>query len=230
MPVKVRRKRPRTRRGKRAAKSRVGKTLSSSRTLTVVRNASVIKAEHTIVAATQDSYFSYAMPFSLDKMINYSEFIPCFDQYKINWVTVQFLFAGNWLPMSDTYFAFMPYRLATAIDYDDATYPAASQAGWEAIQERKGCKTQIVLGANCKNTLTRKIVPRVLSMVYNDQTSTAYGPAKPRTYFDCSSPAIPHYGLKWVLYCPKQSTSGSHDMGLRYDIQVRYSVTFTGMH
>lgn len=219
-------RRPRFRRRTRGRRVPLGR-LRPSNVLTVVRTGAADVHSHQILAAQGDTYYGNALTFQISDFNNISEFENVFDQFRINWVKVNFMFAGTSMNITDTYFTFMPFRLAYAVDYDDNVAPASTQAGWLHLNERKGCQTKVVIGKNSNNVIAKKFTPRMNQMIWQTSSLSGYVPMKPR-FIDMSNKAAQHYGLKYCLMVPK--SADGHDIVLRYDITVQYCVSFQGVH
>lgn len=194
--------------------------------LTLTRDSTQVTRSFQRGTLSGDVFDASALSFSADKFPNITELTTLFDSYRINWVKVKFLFQGNSVETANSYFAIMPMRLAYAIDYDDATAPTASQAGWDALHEYHGCKTKVV-GNRAISTISVKFSPKLLKTVYRTGITSAYAPMRPIFLDIDAANDVPHYGLKFILQAPMTQTS-LNDFFYRYDTVVTYNITFKG--
>jgi hypothetical protein len=158
---------------------------------------------------------------------NIAEVTPLFEEYRINWVQTDFLFAGAQSYMAEAYFATMPFRLLTCVDHDDDTAPTNNLTGWKSLLERHGARVDIV-GARGSSKFSVRLQPKVLSEIYRSATTTAYSPIK-APFIDAEKLDVPHYGLKYCVMVPK-SGSGAAGFPMRFDIVHTYNITFRGIH
>jgi hypothetical protein len=123
---------------------------------------------------------SFGVNFILSSLAPYAAYCSIFDQYAIVQAVVRIQ------PMLPTFAAGTgPGALVTAIDHDDSTAfttKAQAQAFTTALE---------TIGSIGQ---TRVIQPRVAVAAYSGSVFTAF--ANQRTYIDCASPSVPHYGLK----------------------------------
>ncbi len=157
------------------------------------------------LAVTNVNQFG-AMQFRLNALPDYTEFTTLFDQYRIDKVKVQFMPRGN---SSEVGTNNNNCKIFTVLDYDDDTAPASIDAVCEYDNLRTGTYDK---------DHTRSLVPKFSDAIYQSAVATAYGPKT--GWLDCSYPAVPHYGLKYVL----QATAAASNVII--DIKYTYYVSF----
>lgn len=133
--------------------------------------------------------------FTLQSLVNATEFQQLFDQYRIDKVVVTYQLVNN--PDANNYMNsttlvnasnFYP-TVWSAIDYDDNAATNISE-----MKERIGVKNQI-LYPNKKLYFT--VRPKVLVQTYRTSLTTGYAPKS--VYIDMTNMDVPHYGLKTVI-------------------------------
>jgi hypothetical protein len=126
-----------------------------------------------------------ALSFTLDSLPSYTDFTSLFDQYRFVEARVQFCpLTAAFGPSTSA--ALLP-TVYTIIDPDDNTTPAS-------IAELQQYQTLEVTpnGEPFQRTLTPKAALAAFSGAF-----TSYAQAPQRMWFDCSSPSVQFYGLKW---------------------------------
>jgi hypothetical protein len=108
-----------------------------------------------------------------------------FDQYRIDEVQYTFrpMFTANPMNSSGTTYAPMLY---VVVDYDDI----ASLTPAYFYQAYANCNQSVY------ETVSVSFTPHVAVGIYGGSTFTAYG-NRSRQWIDCSSSAVPHYGIKY---------------------------------
>lgn len=141
-----------------------------------------------ILSGSSTKYGS--MTFSLDNLVDYTDFSALYDFYKINAVKVYFRrVAGivrdnsiaNAADLSTPrgYFAF---------DYDDNAPPVSLAS----IMQRQSCRIKTV-----NNSFSMYFKPTFLTQNYETTVSTGYSPK--RGWISIGDANVPHYGIKWVV-------------------------------
>lgn len=136
--------------------------------------------------------------FALSNIVNSTELVSLYDQYKIVSVVARFQLVNNpdatYMPgitttTSSSGSNYYP-RLWYYRDYDDNS--TLTLDGMREVGKAK-CKTLMP-----NKPISIKLRPAVALQLYRSQTTTGYAPAWPKK-LDCSQPDIPHYGIKWVF-------------------------------
>lgn len=126
---------------------------------------------------------SFGYSFALSSLNDYAAFATVFDQYCIAQVVFRVY------PIVDaTTTTIAPGDLITLIDHDDAS-TVATKAQAQAYGTMLCTKGTI--------GHTRVIAPRVAVAAYSGSVFTAF--ANQRSYIDCASASVPHYGAKVFL-------------------------------
>lgn len=149
----------------------------------------------TTAGATEQSW---ADKFTLNEVVNSSELVSLYDQYKISCVVVKFQMVSNpdvpqppGANASTTINNPMFYpKLWYYRDYDDENTLTLQQ------MREIGKAKCIVLRPN--RIYSVKLKPAVAMQVYRTAVTTGYAPTWPKR-LDCAANDIPHYGLKYVL-------------------------------
>lgn len=121
------------------------------------------------------------MTFSLDQLVNYSEFTNLFDLYKINAVRVKFMPTFNDEPLGTSRLGLFH----VAFDPNGVSSGSVTLDGVLQYQNLKTRRLDQMLTYYCK--------PCIESPVYNSAVSSGYGPT--RRWIDTNNPSVPHYGL-----------------------------------
>lgn len=225
---KIGRPRKLIRRRKRATKSQKRKRISAMLNKHLHRRwASIEEAIPVVSLNTVPGFANKQLTFSLDKVSNYTELTACYDQYKINFIEMYLMWSPEELPVAEgagtggvihNRANLVPPSLQVyhLPDYDDADPLTELE-----FKERGKCRLTLL-----KPQQKKKIVikPAVLSQVYETLTSTGYAP-KWNIKLDSSDANIPHYGYKFGVKTPV-NTSNDPQMYLgKITIQVRYNLT-----
>lgn len=130
-----------------------------------------------------------ASSFSLDDLPNATEFGNLFDSYRIDSVSMKWMFTATNNALSGVaYVSAMPL-LYTVIDKDDGT-PATTLEEMEQYQNLKVRR--------CEKPLKAYVRPRVAISVYKG-AFTGYGQANKNFFVDMANQDIEYYGLKWAI-------------------------------
>lgn len=122
-------------------------------------------------------------------MPNYAEFTSMYDQYRIDWVEVRFMFSNNSSSVNSPATVLPAFYIAK--DYDDA-----NSAGRPELEQYNNLKIWQAGGQTNRNGIFKvRVKPRAAVQYYNGVAS-GYGPTQGQPRIDTSSPAVPHYGLK----------------------------------
>jgi len=146
-------------------------------------------------------YSSYAVAFALNNAATYTNFVACFDQYRIMKVRCKFTWFGvigsNPLP-----------PMSSCLDYDDAVVPTLEQQ----VSDRRS--SQVVPPTV---SFERIVVPHSAVGAYSG-AFTSFG-NKALMWIDSASPAVQHYGLK--IYLPAAVTAQ-----VGWNLQITMQVQF----
>lgn len=148
----------------------------------------------------------YIMTFTLDSLLNYTEFTNLFDAYRIVGVSVQFIPIVSGEPNSMTVSAVVAPYVVTAIDHDDANPINAPP------YEYPSCQTNSMVKG-----FTRVLKPLPAMTVFNTSTSSGYARPSRDQWLDTAYPRIPHYSLR--CYIPDASA-----YNYAYRTLVTYSI------
>lgn len=151
----------------------------------------------------------YAFSFALSDVADYLNYVAVWDLYSIKQVVITFVpLTLPAAPSTGPAYAFA----YVAPDFDDATTPANAVA-------MLSYATVAHLGPSEKYTL--RIQPAVDIATTTSAAAAINGVFnKPSPWLDCSSPSVPHYGLKAAV---TQSTSTSLT---QWNVFCRYSIAF----
>lgn len=176
------------------------------------------QAAYVTNAATDDLESLY---FTLDTLPNYTEFTSLYDQYRIVACKVEFC------PLN----AFGPYwngttlvqqtvpNLFTCIDVDDAITPTAS-----AMEQHESVKNHGAFSANSVGKFVRWVKPKAALDAYQTAGFTGFGTASSSQWFDCNSPSVQYYGIKWWLFNTTGTPVYRYLVTTTYYMEFKYSV------
>lgn len=136
---------------------------------------------------------------TLGAMPGSTDFTSLFDQYRLVEAIFKFVPHTNGFGPSTTTTA-LP-ELLTAIDYDDNTAPANP----DTLRQYDTCEVTPTLRAT-----QRTLTPRAALAAYSG-VFTSFSSAPPSMWFDCNSPNIEFYGLKYAT-TPVTVASGSYTL------------------
>jgi hypothetical protein len=151
--------------------------------------------------------------FNLSQLPSSSDFTALFDKYRITQIKYNFIPTVS-VPNPDEAegaFTDFPY-IQSVIDYDDATTPATQN-------ELRQFDTHQVnpLGT----TFTRVIQPRAALASYSG-AFTSFGQAPRSMWFDCSSPGVQYYGLKFCV----SAAANSGTPYTAWHTEIEYTIQF----
>lgn len=127
--------------------------------------------------------------FSLNQVINPTDFSNLFDRYRINYVTVKVRLAidpGAQIPASARY-----PRIWWVHDFDDAVIPGSIAELREHANYREAA-------LDPHKPVEMKIRPSTLSLIYRTAVASSYEP-KWNTWVDMAQTDVPHYGIKFGI-------------------------------
>jgi len=162
-----------------------------------------------VITSTSAAEGLYAFSFALSDVADYTNYISVWDVYSIKEIVLTFIpLTLQSAPSAGPAYAFA----YVAPDFDDATTPANSVA-------MLSYATLAVLGPSDKYSC--KFPPRVDVATTTSAAASVNGVMNVRSpWLDCSSPSIPHYGLKCAV---TQSTSTNLT---QWCVFARYTIGF----
>jgi hypothetical protein len=161
-----------------------------------------------LTATNADTTGAYS--FTLDSLPGYTELTALFDQYRIRQVRIQFCPLAQQFGSSTT--ASNYPTIYTLIDYDDASAPAN-------ISDMLQYDTLMICPSN--EPFERVLNPHATLAAYSG-AFTSYAQAPTTQWFDCNSPSIQYYGLKWGV-SSVTVVSGTYQM---YSVTATVSLEF----
>lgn len=164
------------------------------------------------VSGGSDAFGAYN--FKLSNLPGYTDF-SFFEQFRIVGVSITFIpdFNTNtavWNGSANSY-GNLPYLL-TVVDYDDDTTPSTED-------DLLKCEDCVI--STPGQRFSRYFVPKVATQVFQSGVATSYG-ATSKKWLDVSSSATPHYGFK---YCIKKPTNTSGN-NWQYRVYAKYFLEF----
>lgn len=159
----------------------------------------------------------------LSSLPGLTEFTGLFDAYRIRKVTMKFIPYATTVD-SDMIAASAAANLIMhyAVDYDDATLPAASQVGLEELQQYEGYHSRQVITGKGFSISFR---PRVATTVYQG-AFTAYAQASKKMWIDMTSTTVQHYGLKMLFEGYNGNATAFY---LPFKIESTYEIELKGV-
>lgn len=145
----------------------------------------------------------FSMVFTLNQLIDSTDFTVLFDSYKINKITVKMYYSSNKTDWSGGASTTTAPTIEYITDHDDAEVPTVAQ-----VRQKMGIKQKSFRNNNFINIT---IYPRVASSVYNGGLTTAYSTPNKAVWLDMSNANVPHYGIKGIISnipLPAQETIG----------------------
>lgn len=133
--------------------------------------------------------YVYGQTFSMDQLVNNSEFGNLFDNYKITHAQVKFYLEID--PSAQSAAAAYYPKLLYVIDHDDANAPASLNE----MREHARCQVRVMTP---QKPVVINIKPSALSEMYRSPITTSYVP-KWHQWIDCAHLNVPHYGLKFAI-------------------------------
>lgn len=192
---------------------RPGPTSVAKEKTTTITRCSVSNA----LLQAQDSYG--AGNFKLNSLPGFNDFCTLYDMYKINKVTVTWIFSKNSGDPADATMSELPIIYA-AFDPDDDT-PASTIHDLLNFPSARWARMDKAL------SLTLTPVPAM--MMYKTLTTTGYGVPSGPQWIDCTSADIPHYGAKWYIQTFNSGQAPTDNIGTITTI-TRYNMSFKGIH
>ncbi len=149
-------------------------------------------------AAAGVSYYGLAVAFELADLPAVSELTTLYDQYRIHHVELEMVPFNTLSPTvgSAGGNGNLACLVHSVLDWDDATAPAASTSGIQALQQYRGYRLDN-LYAPAQNRLKWSVVPRPALAGYAG-AFTSYVSTAP-LWTDCNSANVQHYGIKFIF-------------------------------
>jgi len=180
------------------------------------------KARYGVISLAQfgTGYSAFGYTFALSNAPGYTELTTLYDQFRINWVKLWIVCRFNVTTQNEAgALALGMPQMIYHVDSDDATAPAASDAGMDTIRE---CRNSKGFSFGTNRTCSIFIRPAVLASAYETAVTTAYSPRYGQ-WIDCQNSNTPHYGLKGVLQIPL--VSGTLPNKYDFDVFATYSIS-----
>jgi len=178
------------RRGRKARRTRMKVKYSRvGRQLAVHKFCRMQATPFSITGNAAYNPYGYGQTFSLDQLVNNSEFTALFDFYRITHVQVKFFFEHD--PGAQSAAAAFWPKLYTVIDHDDSN----AMTTLNEAREHGRCQVRVL---NPNRPTIINIKPSCLTEVYRSAITTSYIP-KYRQWIDMAAPNVPHYGLKFMV-------------------------------
>jgi len=179
----------RPRKARRTGGGRVGRSVSAVKVYKFERKGTLTTVQG---SAVYTPYNLGAYSWTMNSVINPTDFSNLFEQFRLNWVKLTFhlktdpssqngTVTAGWTP------AYYP-KLYYFTDHTDETPPSINEC-----RERAGVKMKILKPDTLINVWVK---PNLLQEVYKGVASTTYKPIYGTWLPDM---AAKHYGLKWVI-------------------------------
>lgn len=144
---------------------------------------------------------------------NSSELTALYDQYKIDWVEVDFIFSNNQSSVNSPG-TNMPIMWVCK-DYDDSNAASVTD-----IQQYESAKCW-QMGEVGKTHFKMRVRPKLASSVYNTGVSGTYSPQS--GFIDTAYTNVPHFGIK-LAYDPIKTPASATLVGY-LSINAKYHLT-----
>lgn len=146
-----------------------------------------------------------ALNFQLSSFVNSSEFTALFDQYRLSYIEVDFIYVNPASVLAPFY---------TVIDYDDSTTPAA-------VTDLLQYPTLMHTAPGQEHQ--RRLSPRFDYAAYSG-VFTSFAVSNAGDWVDVASPSVQYYGVKYALPATTGGTAGTVlNINVTGIIQVRNS-------
>lgn len=148
------------------------------------------KVRQSLVVTNDINPINYAMSWTLNSLPNYTEFTNLFDQYRINYIEVKFIYDHNVGEVASSAGIAANANMGLpnvylARDYDDAS----ALGGIDEYLQYEGCIVR-----RLGDIFSIRIYPHIASAAYSG-TFTSYK-NDTRAWIDVNSTGVAHYGLK----------------------------------
>jgi len=182
--------------------------------LVTTTNTTVVKLGTAVASIAGSNYYDipFAMELRLADLQNVSELTGIADKFCIYSAHLRFLsnpgtyFAGACLPF-----------LELISDNDDAAAPTIAE-----LNQKMGLRTRTF---NRSGMTSTTIYPKPTPQVYDTVLAPSYIIPKGRTWLDCATSTVPHYGLKGVfrnMYIPGIAAAQTAlQMDLTYSVGLK---------
>jgi len=132
----------------------------------------------------------FSLQFQMDQLVNYVELTAISDQYKLKNVMVRLECPFTVAQAPGGTATPLPY-IEYIQDSDDSGVPNVA-----SFRERMGLTTKYF--SSNKPKITMGVNPKTTTLLYQSGLVNGYAVSR-QAWINCSSPAIPHYGIKGVL-------------------------------
>lgn len=155
------------------------------------------------------------LQFTLSDLVNYTEYTALWNEYRINWVDVTFIFNRNNSQVPDpSYTSIQLPNLITAADPNDATIPAFSE-----LMQIPNVRVD-----RLDKVIKRRVYPKASLAAYSG-AFTSYANAG-KVWLDTNSPGVRYYGLKIDVNSPVPHTGGTTYLLGAIQVYLRYNMSF----
>lgn len=156
-----------------------------------------------------------AMTFYLNQLPSASEFTALFDQYRINCVVLKMRYLNQIPDRTDASSGAYRPNFHYCVDYNDST-------AYTSITQFAQVGNYRCHALNGERDWSIKIFPKVQRQMYQGLGSTGYGPVK--CWINTADPAVPHYGLKYLIDC--NGGGGGNEVLGSLQYQAKYYLSF----
>ena len=148
---------------------------------------------------------------------NYTELTALYDQYRIDWVEMEFIYSinssvGSTSPLPVMYLA---------KDYDDP-----GSAPITALQQYDSCVTWQMGDQRGEGKKVIRVRPNVDINVYNTAVSNGFARSPP-IFIDTQSPNVPHYGVKVAMdpikFAASSTVLGYLSINMKYHLSMMHT-------
>lgn len=155
------------------------------------------------------------MTFYINQLPSVTEFTSLFDQYKINCVVLKMRFLNQIPDRTDAGAGMFRANFHYCIDYNDS-------AAYTTIAQFAQVSNYKCHALNGERDWSIKIYPKAQKAIYQGLASTGYGPTK--TWINTADPAVPHYGLKYLIDI--NGGGGGENVIGSLQMQAKYYMSF----
>lgn len=154
-------------------------------------------------AANNAVQFGGTLKFSLAQLVAVADITALFDNYRIKKVRLQFSYSSNSADVNMVTSTLTLPLMDYAFDPDDSVQPSSQTA----VQEIETCKTKR-LG---HEVFYLDVYPRAQQVIGTAAGASAVGGLLPtKTWLDCQSTNVEHYGVKfWLRHWPYPAAAGN---------------------
>lgn len=208
MPVKraYKKRKPMFKRYRRRRYRRNYRTLQSFNTHRYITKC---RLDSIVLPAASSGYTAFSYTFRLNMLPNAGELANMYDRYRLDYIKLYFVNRFNLTIYNESSILGVGGIVGImVVDYDDATAPAASEAGMNTIREFARAKS---FTYDKSRVFKIGFKPAVLTEIQRNLSTTSTSP-KFGLFVDMANTDIEHYGLKGVVQIPLRSGTLPNDM------------------